>query len=92
MTEFLVLRPKLCAYKTLHGSGNKKYKGVMKCQIKKMLDFDDYKLCLFEGKNAFWNQLFFQDKKRKVHIMEVNKLAVSRNDDKKVVQSDGTWT
>ena len=31
MTEFVALRPKLYAYKTLGGSGQKKCRGVKKC-------------------------------------------------------------
>ena len=43
MTEFVALRLKLYAYKTLDGSGDKKCKGVKKCKVKKMLHFEDYK-------------------------------------------------
>ena len=49
MTEFVALRPKLYAYKTLNGTGGKKCKGVKKCIVKKMLDTEDYKQCLFAG-------------------------------------------
>ena len=41
MTEFLTLRPKLFAYKTLSGGGDKKCRGVKMCMVKKTLDFDD---------------------------------------------------
>ena len=47
--KFVALRPKLYMYKTLSGSGNKKFKGVKKCIVKKMLHFDDYKQCLLAG-------------------------------------------
>ena len=57
--------------------------------MKKTLNFDDYKQCLFSGKNAFRNQLLVQNKLHEVHTVEVNKLALSRNNDKQVVQSDG---
>ena len=43
MTKFVALRPKLYAFKTLSGSGDKKCKGVKKCVVKKTLNFDDYK-------------------------------------------------
>ena len=46
MTEFMALRPKLYAYKTLSGRCDKKFKGVKKCVMKKSLDFKDYKQCL----------------------------------------------
>ena len=39
----MALIPKLYAYKTLGGSGDKKCDGVKKCVMKKTLDFEDYK-------------------------------------------------
>ena len=53
VTKFVALGPKLYAYETLSGSGDKKCKGVKKCVMKKTLDFDDYKQCLLAGQNAF---------------------------------------
>ena len=47
MTEFVVLRPKLYAYKKLDGAEDKKCKGIKKCVVKKPLDFDDYKKCVY---------------------------------------------
>ena len=87
MTEFMALRPKLYAYKMLGGSGNKRCKGVEKCIMKKMLDFEDYKQCLLAGWNAFRKQLLFQKKVHEVHTIEVNKLALSRDNDKQVIQN-----
>ena len=56
MTEFLALRSKLFAYKTL-GGGEKKCRGVKMCMVKKTLDFDDYKCCLLtnvgQSKNMY---------------------------------------
>ena len=89
MMEFVALRPKLYAFKTRSGSGDKKCKGVKKCVVKKMLNFDD---CLLSGRHAFRKQLFFRNKLHKVHMVEVNKLALSRNNDKGVIQSDGVST
>ena len=57
--------------------------------MKNMLDFEDYKQCLLAGWNMFWKQLMFWNKKHKVYMVEVNKLALSRDDDKRVIQSDG---
>ena len=57
-----------------------------------MLDFDDYKQCLFAGENAFRKQLLFQNKLHEFHTIEVTKLALSRDDNKKVIQSDGVST
>ena len=82
MTKFMALRPRLCTYKTLSGGGDKKCKGVKKCVVKKTLDFEDYKQCLFAGQNVFQKQLLFQNKLHEVYTIEVNKLALSRDNDK----------
>ena len=55
-----------------------------------MLKFDDYKQYLFAGKNAFRKQLLFHNKLHEVHTVEVNKLALSREE--QVIQSDGVST
>ena len=56
-------------------------KGVKKCVVKKMLDFEDYKQCHFVGENAFRKQLLFQNRLHGGHMVEVNKLVLSRDDD-----------
>ncbi|KAK3741168.1 hypothetical protein QZH41_002993 [Actinostola sp. cb2023] len=48
ITEFVGLRSKLYAYKT-EDKEEKKCKGIKKAVVKKDLDFDDYKTCLFSG-------------------------------------------
>ena len=84
ITEFVALRPKLYAYKTLGRSGDKRCKGVKKCIVKKTLDFEDYKQC-----PACKKQLLFRNKLHEVHTTEVNKLVLSRDDDKRVVRDNG---
>ena len=77
MTEFVALRSKLYAYKTLNGSRDKK------CIMKKTLDFEDDKHCLFtdSGKNVYQKQLMFRNRLHEVHTVEVNKVALNRDDD-----------
>ena len=84
MTEFVALRPKLYAYRKLDGVEDKKCKGIKKCVVKKMLVFDDYKKCLFDpvGATIYRSQLMFRNKKHEVHTVEVNKIALNRDDDK----------
>ena len=82
MTKFVTLRPKLYSYKTLSVSGDKRCKGVKKCIVKKTQDFEDYKQCLLAGQNTFRKQLLFWNKLHEVNTTEVNKLALSRDDDK----------
>ena len=83
MTEFVMLRPKIYAYKT-GGSDLKKCKGIKKCVVKKMISFEDYKNCLFSREISFRSQLMFRSLKHEVKMLEVNKLALSRDDDKRI--------
>ena len=83
MTEFVTLRPKMYAYKT--GSAeSKKGKGIKKCVVKKTISFEDYKACLFSGETSYRSQLMFRSLKHKVRTLEVNKLALSRDDNKHI--------
>ena len=74
------------------GVGIRKCKGVKKCILKKTLNFVDYKQCLFTGREVFRKQLLFQNKLHEVYTVEVDKLALSRNDDKRVIRHDGVST
>ena len=83
MTEFVTLRPKMYAYKT--GSAeSKKCKGIKKCVVKKTISFEDYKACLFSGETSYRSQLMFRSSKHALKTLEVNKLALSRDDDKRI--------
>ena len=83
MKEFISLRPKMYSYRV--GSDEpKKCKGIKKCVVKKTISFEDYKRCLFEGTTIHRNQLMFRSREHNVKTLEVNKLALSREDDKRV--------
>ena len=62
----------------------KKCKGIKKCVVKKTFSFEDYKRCLSEGVSIHRSQMMFRLRKHKVRTLEVNKLALSREDDKRV--------
>ena len=51
IVEFVGLRAKLYYYKMLDGSEDKKCKGVTKNVTKRSIQFDDYRECLFTGRN-----------------------------------------
>ena len=59
-------------------------RGAVACIVKKTISFEDYKRCLFEGTRTHRSQMLFRWKKHKVRTLEVNKLALSREDDKRV--------
>ena len=92
MTELMALRPKLCSYKKLDGSENKKCKGIKKCIVKKTLTFEDYKTCLFSDSTEYRSQLMFRSAKHGVHTIEVNKAALNRDDDKRISRKDEIYT
>ena len=88
MTKFMALRPKLYSYKKLDGSEDKKCKGIKKCVIKRTLTFEDYKTCLFNDSTEYRSQLMFRLSKHEVHTIEVNKVALNRDDDKRISKRD----
>ena len=83
MIEFVTLRPNMYAYKT--GSAeSKKCKGIKKCIVRKTISFEDYKACLFGRGSSYRSELLFRSRKHEVKTLEVNKLAVSREDNKRI--------
>ena len=69
MTEFVMLRPKMYAFKT--GSAeSKKCKGIKKCVVKKTIIFEDYKACLFSRETSYRSQLRFRSSKHKVKTLK----------------------
>ena len=92
MTEFVALRPKFYSYKILGGSEDKKCKGIKKCIVKKTLTFEDYKTCLFNDSTEYRSQLMFKSSRHEVHTIEVNKVALNRDDEKRISRKDGIST
>ena len=92
MTEFIALRPKLYSYKKLDGEEDKKCKGIKKCAVKKTLMFEDYKNCLLNPKAVYRSQLMFRSTNHEVHTVDVNKVALNRDDDKQISKRDGIST
>ena len=92
MTEFVALRPKLYSYKKLDGSEDKKCKGIKKCVVKKTLTFEDSKTCLFNDSTEYRSQLMFRSSKHEVHMIEVNKVTLNRDDDKRISKREGIST
>ena len=88
ITEFAKLRPETYSYSTDDGKEDKKAKGTKKCVIKRMIKFNDYKNCLLKDKVLLKSQQRFISKKHDVYTENVNKIALSNNDDKRIVSSD----
>ena len=88
ITEFVALRPKTFSYMTDEYIEMKKAKGTKKCVIKKMLKFEDYKKCLFDNKSMLKSQQSFKNENHEVYTENINKIALSSNDDKRIVDLD----
>ena len=88
ITEFVTLRPKTYSYLTDDGKENKKAKGTKKCVIKRMIKFNYYKNYLLKDKVLLKSQQRFISKKHDVYTEDINKVALSNNDDKRIVSSD----
>ena len=93
MIAFIALRAKMYAYRKIGKEvEEKRCKGTKNCVVSEGLTFDDYKTCLFDGKTVFREQMLFENKKHEVYTLNKHKIALNRDDDKRVVQADRITT
>ena len=92
ITHFVGLRPKLYSFRIEEDREVKKCKGVKKNIIKKKLDFDDYVKCLFSGEKEMRSMKIIRSEKHDIYSKEVNKIALSNEDDKRIVLEDKVHT
>ena len=71
-----------------HGSDHKKVKGTKKCVIKQKITFENYKDDLFNNKTIYRSEERFKSYYHDVYTEEVNKIALSSNDDKRLQTFD----
>ena len=83
ITCFVGLRPKLYSFRIEEDREVKKCKGIKKNVIKKKLDFDDYVQCLFTGRKEMRKMKIIRSEKHEIYSKEVNKVALSNEDDKR---------
>ena len=86
--EFVSLRPKTYSYLMDDCKEDKKAKGTKKCVIKRMIKFNDYKNCLLKDEVLLKSQQRLISKKHNVYTKNINKIALSNNDYKRIVSSD----
>ena len=70
----------------------KKPKGTKKCVIKRKTVLENYTDCLFNDKIILKSQQRFKSDHHKVCTEEVNKIALSSDDDKRLQTFDGIET
>ena len=88
ITEFVTLRPKTYSFLTDDGKEDKKAKETKKCIIKKMIKFNDYKKCLLNDEVMLKPQQRFISNEHDVYTENINKIALSNSDDKRIVLSN----
>ena len=92
IAEIVALRPKTWAYLIDDGSEEKKAKGTKKCVIKRRLMFENYTDGLFNEKTIFNKQQRFKSYHHDVNTEEINKVALSSNDNKRIQTFDMVTT
>ena len=90
--EFVGLRAKLYSYKMFEGKTEKKCKGIKKSIIKNNISFDDYKKCLMRGVEQIRKMNVIRSHKHEIFSETVNKVALSADDDKRIILADGVST
>ena len=85
ITHFVGLRPKLYTFKIKEKGETRKAKGVKRNVIKKSLSFEDYKKCLFTEEEVMKEMNIIRSQNHEIFSMTVNKVALSANDDKRII-------
>ena len=89
--EFVGLRAKLYSYR-MKDYEEKKCKGVKKAVVRKSIHFEDYKKCLLDGQAIHRTMNIIRSHQHEVYSERVNKVALSREDDKRIILEDGIHT
>ena len=92
ITHFVGLRPKLYSFKVEGEKANNKCKGVKKNVVKKNINFEDYVHCLFSGEKQMRSIKIIRSENHDIYSKEVNKVALSNQDDKRTVLEDKVHT
>ncbi len=100
--RFVGLRSKLYAYEVdrlrdddgewEYDVQKKKCKGVREYVVKKDITIDDYEKCLFSGESQHRTMNVIRSRKHNVGSEQINKTALSSDDDKRVILTDGINT
>ena len=90
--EFVGLRAKLYSDKMLDGEESKKCKGIKKSVVKKSITHEDYRKCLFTGKEQLRKMNIIRSYRHEVYTEEVNKVALCPKNDKRHILEDDVHT
>ena len=92
ITYFVGLRPKLYCFKVEEIKEVRNCKGIKKNVVKKGIDFEDYVQCLFSGEKQMRSMKIIKSENHDIYSKEVNKIALSHEDDKRQVLKDKVKT
>jgi hypothetical protein len=95
ITGFAGTRSKMYATEDIEGHQKKRAKGVVKCVIDKHLEFEDYERLVLAGPTSEpikKDMVVLRSHKHKVYTEKINKVALSANDTKRFILSDGIHT
>ena len=92
MIEFCALRAKAYAYRLDDDTELKKAKGTKKCIVKREITFKNYADALFNDEVIIRLQQWFRRDHHRVYTEEVNKIALSSNDDDRIQTFDKVTT
>ena len=93
MTEFVALKAKMYAYRNIDKNVEEKHcKCIKRCVVAEGLIFDDYKTCLCDGETIYREQMLFANKKHEVSTVTKLKIALNKDDDKRIEHADGIAT
>ncbi|XP_015115958.1 uncharacterized protein LOC107040393 [Diachasma alloeum] len=85
MTDFIGLRAKLYTFKVMGEVKEKKRAKGVKGSTLRTITFDVYENCHLKQENLVKEQYFIQSKKHNVFTIKQSKLALSSNDDKRIL-------
>ena len=88
ITHFVGLRAKLYCFKVEGDKEERKCKGIKKSVVKKEINFEDYKKCLFSEEETMREMKLIRSEKHDIYSLTVNKVALSATDDKRIVGED----
>ena len=96
LTEWVALRPKLYSFLTEEKEkieGKQKAKGLKKSMKNKSLRHENFLKCLKTGESQTRKQCLFRSRDHHIFTENMTKVALSANDDKRVVLGNGvdTW-
>ena len=90
--EIVGLRAKLYCYNMLDGSEDKKCKSVTNNVTKRSIPFDYYRECLFSRKDNIEKINIIRSHCHEIYTENINQIALSSDDDKRVIMYDGIHT